>query len=175
MQNTPIKVAAVQMVSTPDVQENFASARRLVAEAAQQGAQLVLLPEYWPVMGMREEDKIGLAEELDGGPIQRFMAELAREHRIWLIGGTLPLAAPGSRQGDERDAGVRPGWRHGVALRQDPPVQFHQGRGILRRVEDHRARQGCHGVLRALRRRRPVGLLRLALSRSCTAPWGRYR
>lgn len=89
-----VKVAAVQMVSTPVVEENFAAARRLIAQAAQQGAQLVLLPEYWPIMGMHEADKIGHAEQFGAGPIQRFMAEAAREHRIWLIGGTLPMVAP---------------------------------------------------------------------------------
>jgi deaminated glutathione amidase len=89
-----VKIAAVQMVSTPVVEENIATARRLIAQAAAQGAQLVLLPEYWPVMGMKEADKVGHAEQLDAGPIQRFMAQIAREHRIWLIGGTLPMVAP---------------------------------------------------------------------------------
>jgi predicted amidohydrolase len=89
-----MKVAAVQMVSTPVVDENFASARRLIAEAAKQGARLVLLPEYWPIMGMKESDKIAHAEQLDAGPIQKFMADIAREHGIWLIGGTLPMVAP---------------------------------------------------------------------------------
>ncbi|RZI41251.1 carbon-nitrogen hydrolase family protein [Herbaspirillum sp. HC18] len=88
------KVAAVQMVSTPVVEENVAAARRLVADAARQGAKLVLLPEYWPIMGMSEADKVAHAEELDAGPIQQCMAELAREHGIWLVGGTLPMAAP---------------------------------------------------------------------------------
>lgn len=90
----PVKVAAVQMVSTPVVEENFAVARRLIADAAQQGAQLVLLPEYWPIMGMKESDKLAHAEEFDAGPIQAFMSEMAREHRLWLIGGTLPMVAP---------------------------------------------------------------------------------
>ena len=54
MTNTTIKIAAVQMVSTPVLEENFATARRLIAQAVQQGAQLVLLPEYWPAMGMQE-------------------------------------------------------------------------------------------------------------------------
>ncbi len=89
-----VKIAAVQMVSTPVVEENIATARRLIAQAAAQGAQLVLLPEYWPVMGMKEADKIGHAEQFDAGPIQRFMAQSAREHRLWLIGGTLPMVAP---------------------------------------------------------------------------------
>lgn len=86
-----VKIAAVQMVSTPVVEENLATASRLIAQAAARGAQLVLLPEYWPVMGMKEADKVGHAEQFDAGPIQRFMAQIAREHRIWLIGGTLPM------------------------------------------------------------------------------------
>lgn len=89
-----LKIAAVQMVSTPLVAENFAAARRLIAEAKQQGAQLVLLPEYWPIMGMQETDKMAHAEQADAGPIQQFMADVAREHQIWLIGGTLPMASP---------------------------------------------------------------------------------
>ncbi|MFC7513383.1 carbon-nitrogen hydrolase family protein [Herbaspirillum sp. GCM10030257] len=88
------KIAAIQMVSTPVVEENFASARRLVADAARQGAQLVLLPEYWPIMGMKDSDKLAHAEQTGAGPIQETMSELAREHKIWLVGGTLPMAAP---------------------------------------------------------------------------------
>ncbi|MES2129201.1 MAG: carbon-nitrogen hydrolase family protein [Pseudomonadota bacterium] len=87
------QVAAIQMVSTPDVEENIRSARRLVAQAAQQGAQLVALPEYWPIMGMSDTDKVGHAEAAGSGPIQDFMAQAAREHGIWLIGGTLPLVS----------------------------------------------------------------------------------
>ena len=88
------KVAAIQMVSTPLVEENMASARRLVGQAAAQGAQLVLLPEYWAIMGMSDSDKVAKAEALGAGPIQDCMASLAREHGIWLLGGTLPLASP---------------------------------------------------------------------------------
>ncbi|MGB9992394.1 carbon-nitrogen hydrolase family protein [Massilia sp. SM-13] len=86
-------VAAVQMVSTPNVDENIATARRLVAQAAATGAKLVLLPEYWPIMGMSDSDKVAKAEPLGRGPIQDFMAQAAREHGIWLLGGTLPLAS----------------------------------------------------------------------------------
>jgi predicted amidohydrolase len=53
----------------------------------------VLLPEYWPIMGMSDSDKVGKAEPLGRGPIQDFMAQAAREHGIWLLGGTLPLAS----------------------------------------------------------------------------------
>jgi deaminated glutathione amidase len=84
-------VAAVQMVSTPDVAENMDTCARLLAQAAGAGAQLVTLPEYWPIMGMRDTDKVAHAEVAGAGPIQEFMAAQAREHGIWLIGGTLPL------------------------------------------------------------------------------------
>jgi predicted amidohydrolase len=90
------RIAAIQMVSTPHVEENLAAARRLIADAARQGAQLVLLPEYWPILGMHESDKVAHAERFGAGdaPIQAFMAQAAREHGIWLIGGTLPMVAP---------------------------------------------------------------------------------
>jgi|SRR5437667_5327667 nitrilase len=88
------KVAALQMVSTPSVADNIDSARRLIADAVAQGAQLILLPEYWAIMGHSESDKVGQAEVLGSGPIQDFMAGIAKQYRLWLIGGTLPLVAP---------------------------------------------------------------------------------
>jgi nitrilase len=86
-------VAAVQMVSSPKVEENLETARRLLAEAADKGAKLVTLPEYWPIMGMLDTDKVGHAEQQGQGIIQDFMAAQAREHGFWLIGGTLPLVS----------------------------------------------------------------------------------
>jgi predicted amidohydrolase len=86
-------VAAIQMVSTPNVEENLVSAARLLADAAARGARLVTMPEYWPIMGMVDTDKVGHAEQPGHGPIQDFMAAQAREHGIWLIGGTLPLVS----------------------------------------------------------------------------------
>ncbi len=91
--NRHAKIAAIQMVSTPDPAENCRSAERLVAEAAQQGAELVVLPEYWPVMGLLEDDKMAIAEPLNDGPLQQCMADMARRHGIWLVGGTLPLVS----------------------------------------------------------------------------------
>ena len=87
-------VAAVQMVSTPQLADNLVTVRRLVAEAAGKGATLVALPEYWPIMGMSDTDKVALAEEPGAGPIQDCMAGLAREHGIWLVVGTLPIVSP---------------------------------------------------------------------------------
>jgi len=88
-----VRVAAVQMVSKPDVAANLRDAAALVAEAAAQGARLVGLPEFFCLMG-RENDKIAVREADGHGPIQDFLAETAARHRIWLAGGTIPLAAP---------------------------------------------------------------------------------
>ncbi|MFM7658517.1 MAG: carbon-nitrogen hydrolase family protein [Burkholderiaceae bacterium] len=85
------QVAAVQMVSTPDPAENCVTAARLVRQAAASGAQLVLLPEYWSILGRTEHDKVAIAEPSGDGPLQTFLAELARDCGIWLLGGTIPL------------------------------------------------------------------------------------
>ena len=86
-----MKLAAVQMVSTPDVGGNLEVAARLVAQAAAGGAGLVLLPEYFCLMGRQDGDKLAIAEPAQDGPIQRFLSDTARQHGIWLVGGTLPL------------------------------------------------------------------------------------
>ncbi|KVE41957.1 carbon-nitrogen hydrolase family protein [Burkholderia sp. BDU5] len=91
---TPFRVAALQMVSTPDLERNLAEAGRLIADAAASGARLVLLPEYFCFMGHTDADKLALAEPYQDGPIQRFLADCAKAHGVWVIGGTLPLKAP---------------------------------------------------------------------------------
>ena len=87
------RLAAVQMISTPRVDENLATAGRLIAEAAAQGAQLVALPEYFPIMGLRERDKVAVREVDGQGPIQDFLKDTARRYGIWLVGGSMPLVA----------------------------------------------------------------------------------
>lgn len=87
------RLAAVQMVSTPRVKENLQTAATLIAEAAAQGAGLVALPEYFPIMGLNDTDKVREREADGRGPIQDFLAETARQHGIWLVGGSLPLIA----------------------------------------------------------------------------------
>ena len=87
------RVAAIQMISTTRVEENLNTAAVLIAEAVADGAELVALPEYFPIMGRRDGDKIA-AREVDGsGPIQDFLAETASKHGIWVIGGSMPLVA----------------------------------------------------------------------------------
>jgi nitrilase len=87
------KVAAVQMASGPKVAGNLNEARRLIENAAQQGAQLVVLPEFFAIMGMKETDKLTVKEQPGSGQIQTFMSEIARKHKIWLVGGSIPLQA----------------------------------------------------------------------------------
>ncbi len=97
-----MKIAAIQMVSTTSVERNCDTARRLVAQAAREGARLAVLPEYFCFMGRSDRDKLAIAEPPGDGPIQRMLAETAREHRLWLVGGTLPL-----RSGAAGDDGAR--------------------------------------------------------------------
>ncbi|MFZ6734645.1 carbon-nitrogen hydrolase family protein [Undibacterium sp. Ji42W] len=88
-----MKIAAIQMISTPVLAENMATARRLLQEAAASGAKLLLLPEYWPLMGLQETDKVDIAEPVGQGPMQAMMAGMAGTLGVWLIGGTIPLQA----------------------------------------------------------------------------------
>ena len=88
-----VRVAAVQMVSTSRLDENLATASRLIADAVAQGAGLVALPEYFPIMGLSDADKVALREAEGRGPIQDFLAETAKRHGVWLVGGSLPLVA----------------------------------------------------------------------------------
>lgn len=90
----PYRVAAIQMVSTPSVERNLAQAETLIEDAVRDGARLVLLPEYFCLMGLSETDKVAQRETAGDGPIQSFLAGIARRLNIWVIGGTLPVAAP---------------------------------------------------------------------------------
>ncbi|MDX8379500.1 MAG: carbon-nitrogen hydrolase family protein [Gallionella sp.] len=93
IQNSSFKVAAIQMASGPNVTGNLSEAHRLIAKAAEQGAQLVVLPEFFAIMGMTEQDKIKVREQAGKGPIQTFLSETARQFKIWLVGGSIPLTA----------------------------------------------------------------------------------
>ena len=90
-----MKIAALQMVSTPEVGRNLEAAAALIARAAAQGAELAALPEYFCLMGRRDDDKLAIAEAPGDGSIQRFLSLQARQHQLWLVGGTLPLREPG--------------------------------------------------------------------------------
>lgn len=95
------KVAAIQMASGPNVSANLSEARRLISDAVKQGADLVVLPENFAHMGMSESDILDIAEDCPNdideqfrGPIQAFLSSVAKEERVWIVGGTIPLKSP---------------------------------------------------------------------------------
>lgn len=91
--SSSLRVAAIQMVSGPDVEKNLADARELMQQAADAGAELVLLPEYFCLISERDSDKLKIQESAGAGPIQDFLAACARDLNLWLVGGTVPLRA----------------------------------------------------------------------------------
>ncbi|HJU23593.1 MAG TPA: carbon-nitrogen hydrolase family protein [Casimicrobiaceae bacterium] len=86
------RVAAIQMTSGDDVSANLLVAGRLVAEAATAGATLALLPENFGLMARSAREKV-TARERDGhGSQQAFLSRVAREHRLYVVGGSVPIA-----------------------------------------------------------------------------------
>ena len=88
-----MKVAAIQMISGPVVADNLQRAALLIAQAASAGAQLVALPEYFPLIGASDADRLDARETDQHGPIQTFLALAAKQHGLWLVGGSLPMLA----------------------------------------------------------------------------------
>jgi nitrilase len=92
------KVAALQMTSTHDVEVNLSVARRLLADAAGDGARLAILPENFACMPRIESDRLAMAERPDDGPIQSFLADCAAEFSLYIVGGTIPVQVEGHEQ-----------------------------------------------------------------------------
>lgn len=91
-------MAAIQMVSGPEVGPNLESAARLIGAAAAAGAKLAALPENFYIIGRHETDKVRVREQDGQGPIQDFLASTSKKHRIWIVGGTCPLACQDERK-----------------------------------------------------------------------------
>ena len=92
------RVAAIQMASGPNVKANLDEAGRLIAAAVDGGAGLVTLPENFGLIGEHEHDKLRHAEADGSGPMQDFLAAAAAKHRVWVVGGSVPLATPGGER-----------------------------------------------------------------------------
>lgn len=88
-----LPIAAIQMVSAATVDANLETAARLIRQAAEGGARLVVLPEFFCLLGRKDTDKVDIREPANDGPIQHFLADVARESGVWLIGGTVPIAS----------------------------------------------------------------------------------
>ncbi|OGT51008.1 MAG: acyltransferase [Gammaproteobacteria bacterium RIFCSPHIGHO2_12_FULL_41_15] len=89
-----MKIAAIQMTSTPHLTDNLKQAEALLSEAAKKGATLALLPEMFAIMGETTHDKLAVKEKMGQGPIQDFLQQQAKKHHLWIIAGTLPMACP---------------------------------------------------------------------------------
>ncbi len=85
------KIACLQMVSGPDVQANLQQAESLIEDAVAAGAKLIILPENFACMSIKDADKLKIMEAPGDGPIQAFLAKMANEHGIWLVGGSISL------------------------------------------------------------------------------------
>ena len=92
------RVAAVQMTSGLDVSANLDAARRHIETAVAEGAELVALPEFFALIGRQRDDAFSIRESPGVGPIQTFLSEQAKRHGIWLVGGSMPMAIPGSKR-----------------------------------------------------------------------------
>ena len=85
------RVAAIQMASGPNVAANLQEAQRLIELAAATGSRIIALPEYFAIMGMKDTDKVAAREKDGDGPIQAFLANEAQRHKVWIVGGSVPL------------------------------------------------------------------------------------
>ncbi len=96
MEGRKIRVAAIQMSSTPDKEENKETVEALIREAVSAGAELVALPELWSCHGLdgvyREN-----AEPVPG-PTTGFLGDLARELGVYLLGGSILEGEPGAER-----------------------------------------------------------------------------
>jgi deaminated glutathione amidase len=88
-----MKIALLQTVSGTNLEKNLVDAARAVAQAAEQGAELAALPEYFCLMGHHDTDKLKVQERLNYGPIQEALQNMAKQHGVWLVGGTVPIAS----------------------------------------------------------------------------------
>ena len=93
-----MKSAVIQMVSQSDVLANLVRARQLLEQAAAGGARLAVLPENFAAMGRRDSAAIGRAEALGEGPILPWLKQTARDLKLWIVAGTLPLPPVGQAE-----------------------------------------------------------------------------
>jgi len=85
------KVAAIQMASSPHVPSNLTEAKRLIEIAAKDNAKIIVLPEYFCIMGNHDYDKVKIKEKPNKGKIQTFLSKTAKALKVWIIAGSVPL------------------------------------------------------------------------------------
>lgn len=85
------KVAVVQMRSSASVQDNLEQVGKMLAKAHDDEVDLLVLPENFAFMGMKETDKLTIAEKYGDGEIQQAVSALAKKYGVWVVAGTIPL------------------------------------------------------------------------------------
>ena len=86
------KLAAIQMTGGMSLSDNLDQARSLIELAAKKGAKLIVLPENFAYFGQKEIKNIAKTEN-SKGPARKFLAEQAIRHKVWIVGGTIPIKA----------------------------------------------------------------------------------
>src|SRR5580658_3788920 len=91
-------VAAIQMTSGHRVEDNLEAAAKLLREAKDAGAELACLPENFSFIGLKDADKLAVAEADGSGPVQQFLSETARQLKLWILGGTTVIRGDSARR-----------------------------------------------------------------------------
>lgn len=86
-----MKVSAIQMCSSNNLDDNLTNAKTLIIQAANEGSALAVLPEMFPIFGNKATDKIAIKETYLSGKIQNFLSDIAKQYNIWIVGGTIPI------------------------------------------------------------------------------------
>jgi predicted amidohydrolase len=92
------KVAAIQMTSGHRVEDNLAAAGKLLRQAKEEGAEIACLPENFSFIGLKDADKLAVAEADGAGPIQQFLSDTARQLKLWILGGTTVIKGDSAKR-----------------------------------------------------------------------------
>ncbi len=89
----PMRIAGLQMVSGPRVPDNLRAAENLMGQAVEQGAGALVLPEYFPIIGASDAERLAVREAFGIGPIQDWLRAMAQRFGVWIFAGSIPLTA----------------------------------------------------------------------------------
>lgn len=103
-----LSVAAIQLRPTESLGQSLANAEALIEQAADGGAQLVVLPENFAYLGRKDLADVGLQERNSNGAVRQFLTQQARRHGLWLVGGTVPIAGSDSTKPFARSLLINP-------------------------------------------------------------------
>ncbi len=102
-----VRAGAIQMVSGRDVEANLSMAEKLITQGAENGAQILALPENFAVLD--SHNLLPWAKQEEATQVfTRFLAQQSRHHKVWLIAGTIPMLSPHSGEvNDDENQRVR--------------------------------------------------------------------